>query len=82
MNEIDPTGLEPVYPVAAVVQNQSTGDTSVFQYASTGLTIRDAFAIAAMQALLGSDRFRGWTAEMYSDEAYEVADAMVKARKP
>ena len=52
-----------------------------------GMTLRDYFAAKAMQSLMLSDRYRGivginryehWTAE----NAYQLADAMLKARKP
>ena len=46
-----------------------------------GMTLRDYFAAKAMQALLhGSDCFDGeWQFE--ATAAYEIADAMMEARK-
>lgn len=48
---------------------------------SEGLVLRDYFAAAALQALLQGDRER--TPERhqrYAEQAYEYADAMIKAR--
>jgi|DEB3_MinimDraft_2_1074329.scaffolds.fasta_scaffold00813_13 hypothetical protein len=48
---------------------------------STGMTLRDYFAAAALQGMLANsknyDSFDG-----YSDAAYEYADAMLERRKP
>lgn len=54
-----------------------------------GMTMRDEFAKAAMQSLIldsfyqATGREMGWAefSKELSEEAYEVADAMMKARK-
>ena len=43
-----------------------------------GLTIRDYFAAKAMQGLL---KEFGWNDEFLAKQSYEVADAMLEARK-
>lgn len=46
----------------------------------TGVTIRDYFAAAALRELL-SDPNREGLCQDYADDAYECADAMLKARE-
>jgi hypothetical protein len=44
-------------------------------------TLRDEFAMAAMQGILAFDTYNDWpTASMAAEKAYEYADAMLKAR--
>ena len=43
----------------------------------TGMTLRDYFAAKAMQAIIGN-RYTGVASA--AEDAYEVADAMLKAR--
>lgn len=45
-----------------------------------GMTLRDAFAIAALPAMLASNENRGFTYN--AGESYELADAMIVAREP
>jgi len=47
------------------------------KYASHGMTLRDYFAAKAMQALIDND---GLFSEIPT-QAYELADAMLKARE-
>jgi hypothetical protein len=53
--------------------------------AYAGMTLRDYFAAKAMQALITSrhtDYENGWyDEEMVAKSAYEMADAMLKARR-
>jgi len=42
-----------------------------------GMTLRDYFAAKAIEALI----IRGWGLENASGKAYEIADAMLKARE-
>ena len=45
-----------------------------------GMTLRDYFAAKAMQALLANaDNFMGW--DTIPADAYEMADAMLKAKE-
>lgn len=52
----------------------------------TGMTLRDYFAVKAMQEILGSDRYMGIIGvnryeQRTAEDAYKVADAMLKARE-
>lgn len=53
--------------------NEHQAGPALWQY--SGMTLRDYFAAKAMQ-MLRSDLSADWTAE----RAYEMADAMLKAR--
>ena len=51
-----------------------------------GMTLRDYFAAKAMQAILSSDRYAGLIGvnryeQRTAEDAYKMADAMMKARK-
>jgi hypothetical protein len=55
-----------------------------FDY-GTGMTLRDYFAAKAMQAILSSDRYVGLIGvnryeQRTAEDAYKMADAMMKAR--
>jgi hypothetical protein len=62
----------PAFPVQSIyVEDQDTN--------SRGMTLRDYFAAKAMQAILGA----GISSDQYEDDAeqaYVIADAMLKAR--
>lgn len=52
----------------------------------SGMTLRDYFAAKAMQEILGSDRYMGIIGvnryeQRTAEDAYKVADAMLKARE-
>ena len=47
---------------------------------STGMTLRDYFAAKAMQAFLTRETKFNQDLMMYAGAAYDVADAMLKAR--
>lgn len=78
----------PAYPVECCFDKsgQTRGrQTSNFSGWVTGLTIRDAFAIAALQGMLAGDNHnnagKGLTFEqVMARDAYEFADAMLAAR--
>jgi hypothetical protein len=62
--------------------NQELGDRH--RIASSGMSLRDYFAAAAMQGLLTgqySDTSK-WNLSEAPAEAYRIADAMLDARKP
>ena len=50
------------------------------RYVHTGMTLRDYFAAKVVQALLTTDRIPHDNLLVYSKAAYEMADAMMKAR--
>ena len=49
----------------------------------TGMTLRDYFAAKAMHGMAGSRRYCevGWDQADMASQAYEIADAMLKARE-
>jgi hypothetical protein len=55
-------------------KDPTTGLTNI----STGMTLRDYFAAKAMQALLGYEES---TLQNDAEVAYQMADAMLKARE-
>lgn len=50
---------------------------------TTGMTLRDYFAAKAMQGMAGSDEHcrDGWAQSDIAIQAYQLADAMLEARK-
>jgi hypothetical protein len=53
---------------------------------SQGMTLRDYFAAKSMQAILSSDRYLGLIGinrfeQRTAEDAYKMADAMLKARE-
>ena len=80
----------PAYPVEVSVGDNGPQDkqTGNYSFLSRGVSIRDYFAAAAMAAILsiedpdGSNVASGLKAtEDVADFAYDVADAMLEARK-
>ena len=69
MNEINTGG--PAFP--RNILDHGHGVTTVHE---SGMTLRDYFAAKAMQALLHKNYF-----DVAAKEAYQMADAMLKARK-
>ncbi len=65
----------PAFPVSEYVQHN--GLTIGTQ---EGMTLRDYFAAKAMQGLT-SGGTGGWALELIAERAYEMADAMLKARE-
>ena len=65
----------PAYPVPGPTELPSNG---IITNAYSGMTLRDRFAIAALPALIKRDGLR---APGYAKWAYEMADAMLAARK-
>jgi len=52
------------------------------EYTSTGMTLRDYFAAKAMQAMLAHPNSKETASpQVYASAAYEMADAMLKARE-
>jgi hypothetical protein len=46
-----------------------------------GMTLRDYFAAKAMQGICASGPTNGWSNSRLAAEAYDLADAMLKARQ-
>ena len=55
--------------------------TKIGFHATTGMTLRDYFASKAMQGICASGPANEWTNERLAAEAYDLADAMLKARE-
>ena len=68
----------PAFPVQ--YSNEADGPTVM---PSEGITLRDYFAAKAMQGMAGSHAYceRGWDQADLAGQAYEIADAMLKARE-
>lgn len=85
MNDIDDGG--PAFPVDTSRQHDGTygHQTSNNTWQSGGMTLRDYFAAQAMQGFCAygtlCDHNNYATIDDVVDDAYEIADAMLKARK-
>ncbi|WP_186112051.1 hypothetical protein [Burkholderia gladioli] len=66
----------PAFPV----NTQRFEDGSINVYPEPGMTLRDYFAAKAMQAFLGLYPEFDHVVEEVSADAYQMADAMLKAR--
>jgi hypothetical protein len=74
---------EPAFPVSALVYNEDGKDPTTIIH--DGMTLRDYFAAKAMQSILSSDRYLGLIGinrfeQRNAEDAYKMADAMMKAR--
>ena len=67
----------PAFP-ALPITRESNGELI---YQSAGLTMRDYFAAKAMQGICASGPGNHMTNDRISAEAYDIADAMLKARE-
>jgi hypothetical protein len=64
----------PAFPVQSVyIEDQETN--------SRGMTLRDYFAAKAMQGFCASPTGMEWANSRLAAEAYDLADAMLKARE-
>lgn len=70
----------PAFPVVGMQQINGQGVIGVF---ANGMTLRDYLAAKALQGLLRVNRPHdiGALRQEYADEAYLLADAMLKARE-
>jgi hypothetical protein len=50
-------------------------------HAAYGMTLRDYFAAKAMQGICASGPSLEWSSDRLAAEAYDLADAMLKARE-
>ena len=69
---------------ALMIQSEHIGIASEYEIEHNGMTLRDYFAAKAMQGLIG----RSWEEvsadelfSIWSNSAYAIADAMLKARE-
>ncbi len=71
----------PAFPTATQVeQNQATGETTLHQYLSDGMTLRDYFAAKALQGHISNTGFEH-PANIDAKNAYIWADAMLAERE-
>ena len=68
------------------MSNTNTGGQAfplMFTHATTqeGMTLRDYFAAKALQGICASGPTHEWSNSRLAAEAYEMADAMLKARE-
>ena len=70
----------PAFPIPIISQNSSTGETTSWQ-TEGGMTIRDYFAAKAMQGMCADPNFMPNEYVVVTEMAYEMADAMLKARE-
>ncbi len=83
----------PAFPVIDASQNTATGETTVHQAMHSGISVRDYFAAKALVAVIGTLKdgreIRNAMAkagvsdplELVARNAYDLADAMLKARQ-
>ena len=74
----------PAFPTETqITENQSTGEVTVHQYLSDGMSLRDYFAAKALVGQLScQSEESGFYVDFdkLSDNCYQIADAMLKAR--
>ena len=71
---MDKTGGGPAFP-----QPDTYHPNGQVEYGSSGMSLRDYFAAKAMQGFAGGGGYDKW--EYLTQDAYAVADAMLKARE-
>ena len=59
----------------------TTGD-NYLKAENAGMTLRDYFAAKVLQGICASGPTHEWTNSRLAAEAYDLADAMLKARNP
>lgn len=64
---------EPAFPIDRIAVNKEFG--------TSGMTLRDYFAAKAMQGMYAAHKFPSGIIIDTAKEAYEMADAMMEARK-
>ena len=78
MNEIQTGG--PAFPTARVTINGVDTQDGIECFGA-GLSLRDYFAAKAMQSYLNGPDRDDFSADEWAGAAYEMADAMLKARE-
>ena len=76
-SDAQPDNSGPAFP-AFEVRTHDTGD--LVANASQGMTVRDYFAAKALQGLVVTEANQSLKPDAWAQEAYMVADAMLKAR--
>jgi hypothetical protein len=76
-----PNNGGPAFPTGTQIsQNNTTGETTVFQYLTDGMTLRDYFAAKAMDSYLRSPQAEIVSVKTIAECAYEMADQMLIER--
>jgi hypothetical protein len=70
----------PAFPRPFSLDTREAFDDSIAHPAHTGITIQDYFAAKAMQGMLSENSGIRYPTDELAKFAYEVADAMIKAR--
>lgn len=68
----------PAFPFGQI--SETTGQP-VNGFYDPGMSLRDWFAGLALQGICASGPSSEWSSEMLAQEAYQLADAMLKARE-
>ena len=68
----------PIFPIAGEIKSEGIGDANV-RWPHNGMSLRDWFAGMALDGLLA--RGGDYTYMSIGEEAYILADAMLKARE-
>ena len=71
----------PAFPCDNILERNEKGQLIGVEKSSSGLTMRDYFAAKAMSMKFGKPG-TSITAKEHADYCYELADAMLEARKP
>jgi hypothetical protein len=71
----------PVYPGKAMDVFEMNERGQLQMVYSSGKTLRDEFAGLAMQSFAAHEAAMTWSNDRLAAEAYDLADAMLKARK-
>lgn len=74
-----PVSLEWAGPSKSPFTGEPIADGHTEQFASIGMSLRDYFAAKALGGM-ASAYHEHWTPERAAEAAYELADAMLKAR--
>jgi hypothetical protein len=70
----------PAFPTPKFDLNEA-GQLTSFSVDTDGMTLRDYFATKAMQGICASGPSHEWSNSRLAAEAYDLADAMLKARE-
>ena len=70
-----------VYPSWDMTFNENPNTNLFSAGTSKGMSLRDYFANSAMQGMLSCRIFSPSDVEVYAEQAYKLADAMLKQRE-